>query len=141
MPSSELKPEYDVIVVGTRVAGATVAALLGDAGREVLLIDAAALTRPPAGSHGRSRGVVIAPGNHAYVLAEYQRRERHRFGLLGMKKPIPSSIRTSTMAAHAPGWSGERKGIERSIKVKVRRVNLSANLSGGMRSSTILSRA
>ena len=50
MPSSELKPEYDVIVVGTRVAGATVAALLGDAGREVLLIDAAALTRPPAGS-------------------------------------------------------------------------------------------
>jgi hypothetical protein len=34
-----VRAEYDVIVVGSRVAGATLAALLGDAGALVLLID------------------------------------------------------------------------------------------------------
>jgi menaquinone-9 beta-reductase len=36
-----LRAEYDVIVVGARVAGATVAALVGDAGYRVLLVDRA----------------------------------------------------------------------------------------------------
>lgn len=84
MLNSELKPEYDVNVVGAQVAGATVAALLGDAAREVLLVDASALPSPTLSTHffrgGGKVGVldrlrvldqVLAPGSpplvHEYV--------------------------------------------------------------------------
>ncbi|HYO49519.1 MAG TPA: NAD(P)/FAD-dependent oxidoreductase [Chloroflexia bacterium] len=42
---------YDVIVVGARVAGSTVAALMGDAGHKVLLIDRAAFPSPTLSTH------------------------------------------------------------------------------------------
>ncbi len=73
MLSSELKPEYDVVVVGARVAGATVAALLGDAGREVLLVDASALPSPTLSTHffrgGGMVGVLDRLGVLDQVLA------------------------------------------------------------------------
>lgn len=43
--------EVDVLVVGARVAGATLAALLGDAGHSVLLIDRAAFPSPTLSTH------------------------------------------------------------------------------------------
>lgn len=43
--------EYDVIVVGARVAGSTVAALMGDAGYRVLLIDRATFPSPTLSTH------------------------------------------------------------------------------------------
>lgn len=43
--------EYDAVVIGARVAGATVAALLGDAGRRVLLVDRATFPSPTLSTH------------------------------------------------------------------------------------------
>lgn len=45
------RDSYDVIVVGARVAGATVAALLGDAGYQVLLVDRDAFPSPTLSTH------------------------------------------------------------------------------------------
>ena len=42
---------YDAIVVGARIAGSTVAALLGDAGYKVLLIDRATFPSPTLSTH------------------------------------------------------------------------------------------
>lgn len=42
MAGNTLGSEYDVVIVGARVAGAIVAALLGEAGCSVLLVDRAA---------------------------------------------------------------------------------------------------
>ncbi len=46
-----MRAEYDVIVVGSRVAGATLAALLGDAGASVLLIDRAGFPSSTSSTH------------------------------------------------------------------------------------------
>lgn len=43
--------EYDVVVVGARIAGATVAALLGEAGRRVLLVDRARFPSATLSTH------------------------------------------------------------------------------------------
>ena len=43
--------EYDVVVIGARVAGATVATLLGDAGHRVLLTDRAKFPSPTLSTH------------------------------------------------------------------------------------------
>lgn len=43
--------EYDVIVVGARIAGSTVAALLGDAGYRVLLVDRATFPSSTVSTH------------------------------------------------------------------------------------------
>lgn len=45
------RDSYDLIVVGARVAGATVAALLGDAGYQVLLVDRDAFPSPTLSTH------------------------------------------------------------------------------------------
>ena len=49
--TSDATAAYDALVVGARVAGATVAALLGDAGRRVLLVDRAAFPSPTVSTH------------------------------------------------------------------------------------------
>jgi 2-polyprenyl-6-methoxyphenol hydroxylase-like FAD-dependent oxidoreductase len=46
-----VRAEYDVIVVGARIAGATLAALLGDAGASVLLIDRADFPSTTTSTH------------------------------------------------------------------------------------------
>ena len=46
-----IEPAYDVIVVGARIAGSTVAALLGDAGYSVLLVDRATIPSPTLSTH------------------------------------------------------------------------------------------
>jgi menaquinone-9 beta-reductase len=46
-----VRAEYDVVVVGSRVAGATLAALLGDAGVSVLLIDRAGFPSSTSSTH------------------------------------------------------------------------------------------
>ncbi len=43
--------EYDVIIVGARVAGSIVAALLGDAGYRVLLVDRATFPSATLSTH------------------------------------------------------------------------------------------
>ena len=40
-PGSEMSSDYDVIIVGARVAGSVLAALLGQRGHRVLLLDKA----------------------------------------------------------------------------------------------------
>jgi menaquinone-9 beta-reductase len=51
--------EYDVIVIGARVAGATLAAILGDAGYRVLLVDRANFPSPTLSTHFfRGNGMV-----------------------------------------------------------------------------------
>jgi flavin-dependent dehydrogenase len=49
--TSDATDAYDALVIGARVAGATVAALLGDAGRRVLLVDRAAFPSPTVSTH------------------------------------------------------------------------------------------
>jgi 2-polyprenyl-6-methoxyphenol hydroxylase-like FAD-dependent oxidoreductase len=44
---TELKAEYDIVIVGARPAGATLAARLGAAGHRVLLVDRARFPSPP----------------------------------------------------------------------------------------------
>ncbi len=56
-------PDYDAIVVGARVAGAVTAALLGDQGFHVLLVDAASFPSPTVSTHSfrggsKARGAV-----------------------------------------------------------------------------------
>jgi flavin-dependent dehydrogenase len=46
-----LDQTYDALVIGARVAGATVAALLGDAGYRVLLIDRASFPSSTLSTH------------------------------------------------------------------------------------------
>lgn len=43
--------EYDAVVVGARIAGSTVAALLGDAGHRVLLVDRVTFPSPTVSTH------------------------------------------------------------------------------------------
>ncbi len=43
--------EYDAVIVGARVAGSVLTALLGDAGRRVLLVDAASFPSPTISTH------------------------------------------------------------------------------------------
>lgn len=51
--------EYDAVVVGARVAGATVAAFLGDAGYRVLLVDRGSFPSPALSTHFfRGKGMV-----------------------------------------------------------------------------------
>jgi flavin-dependent dehydrogenase len=51
--------DYDVVIVGARVAGATLAALLGDAGVRVLLVDRATFPSPAISTHFiRGNGLV-----------------------------------------------------------------------------------
>jgi flavin-dependent dehydrogenase len=49
--TSDATDAYDALVIGARVAGATVAALLGDAGRRVQLVDRAAFPSPTVSTH------------------------------------------------------------------------------------------
>src|SRR5690242_5905580 len=53
--------EYDVLIVGARVAGATLAALLGDAGYRVLLVDRASFPSATLSTHyfKGERGVAV----------------------------------------------------------------------------------
>jgi len=53
--------QYDALIVGARVAGAPLAALLGDAGYRVLLIDRAAFPSPTLSTHyfRGARGVTV----------------------------------------------------------------------------------
>src|SRR5690349_1943633 len=44
-------PDYDVLIVGARVAGATLATLLGEAGQRVLLVDRATFPSPALSTH------------------------------------------------------------------------------------------
>ena len=46
-----MRNDYDVIVVGARIAGATLAAILGDAGASVLLVDQAEFPSPTCSTH------------------------------------------------------------------------------------------
>lgn len=52
---------YDALVVGARVAGGTLAAMLGDAGHRVLLVDRAAFPSPTLSTHffRGARGVTV----------------------------------------------------------------------------------
>ena len=43
--------DYDAVVVGARIAGATVATILGEAGRRVLLVDRSAFPSPTLSTH------------------------------------------------------------------------------------------
>lgn len=63
------RTECDVIVVGARVAGSTLTALLGERGQDVLLIDGASFPSPEVSTHFfRGGGMVRLPA---------------KFGLLG----------------------------------------------------------
>lgn len=54
-----MRSDYDVVVVGARIAGATLAALLGDAGVSVLLLDRAQFPSTTCSTHFfRGRGMV-----------------------------------------------------------------------------------
>lgn len=50
-PRMEIKPSYDIVIVGSRVAGSVLAALLGDAGLEVLLTDAQSFPSDTLSTH------------------------------------------------------------------------------------------
>jgi len=67
------RTEYDVLIVGARVAGATLAALLGAAGRRVLLVDRARFPSPTLSTHffrgGRAGRVLERLGVLDEVLA------------------------------------------------------------------------
>jgi len=67
------RTEYDVLIVGARVAGATLAALLGDAGRRVLLVDRARFPSSTLSTHffrgGRAGRVLERLGVLDEVLA------------------------------------------------------------------------
>jgi menaquinone-9 beta-reductase len=60
--------EYDVVVVGARIAGATLAALLGDAGIRVLLVDRAAFPSPTLSTHFFRGAGLVAVLDHLGVL-------------------------------------------------------------------------
>ena len=52
--------EYDVLIIGARVAGSTLAALLGDAGCRVLLVDSGSFPSPTLSTHFfRGAGLVL----------------------------------------------------------------------------------
>lgn len=61
---------YDALIVGARVAGATAAALLGDAGRRVLLVDRAAFPSPTLSTHYFRGGRAVAVLGRLGVLDE-----------------------------------------------------------------------
>ena len=61
---------YDVVVIGARVAGATLAALLGDAGRRVLLVERAAFSSPTLSTHFFRGGRAVAALQRLGVLGE-----------------------------------------------------------------------
>ena len=48
---THVQPTYDAVIVGARVSGATLAALLGDAGCRVLLVDRASFPSPTSSTH------------------------------------------------------------------------------------------
>src|SRR5262252_5577996 len=60
--------EVDVLIVGARVAGATLAALLGDAGWRVLLVDRATFPSPTLSTHFFRGGRAIAVLAHLGLL-------------------------------------------------------------------------
>jgi 2-polyprenyl-6-methoxyphenol hydroxylase-like FAD-dependent oxidoreductase len=62
--------QYDVIVVGARVAGATIAALMGDAGHKVLLVDRAAFPSPTLSTHFFRGGWMVSVLQRLGVLDE-----------------------------------------------------------------------
>lgn len=51
MPDENLDEEFDLVIVGARVAGATLAALVGDAGYRVLVVDRATFPSPTLSTH------------------------------------------------------------------------------------------
>lgn len=64
-----VRVEYDVIVVGSRVAGATLAALLGDAGASVLLIDRSGFPSSTPSTHFFRGAGMVAVLERLDVLA------------------------------------------------------------------------
>src|SRR5450755_78400 len=62
--------DYDAIVVGARVAGSTLAALLGDAGHRVLLIDRASFPSPTLSTHYFRGGRAVSVLKRLGVLDE-----------------------------------------------------------------------
>src|SRR5688572_25728985 len=91
--------QYDALVVGARVAGATVAALLGDAGRRVLLTDRATFPSPTVSTHffrgPRAVAVLERLGVLGHVLAlrppplvrEYVHREGEAAPVVRLSQP------------------------------------------------------
>jgi flavin-dependent dehydrogenase len=65
-----VRAEYDVIVVGSRVAGATLAALLGDAGASVLLIDRATFPSSTSSTHFFRGAGMVAVLDRLNVLTQ-----------------------------------------------------------------------
>ncbi len=65
-----LDRDYDVIVVGARIAGATVAALLGDAGHRVLLADRGSFPSPTLSTHFFRGAGLVAVLDRLGVLAQ-----------------------------------------------------------------------
>ncbi len=63
-----IAPEYDVIVVGARIGGSTVAALLGDAGYRVLLVDRATFPSPTLSTHFFRGGLALSVFKRLGVL-------------------------------------------------------------------------
>jgi menaquinone-9 beta-reductase len=62
--------DYDAIVVGARVAGSTFAALLGDAGHRVLLVDRATFPSPTLSTHYFRGGRAVSVLKRLGVLDE-----------------------------------------------------------------------
>jgi hypothetical protein len=58
----------DVVVVGARVAGSTVAALLGDSGAQVLLVDRASFPSPTLSTHFFRGGQAVSVFDRLGVL-------------------------------------------------------------------------
>src|SRR5919109_4386214 len=71
--SNSSGPDYDVLIVGARLAGSALAALLGDAGYEGLLVDRASFPSPTLSTHffrgGRAGAVLQRLGVLEEVLA------------------------------------------------------------------------
>lgn len=63
-----LKQEYDVIVAGARIAGSTLAAILGDAGYRVLLVDRATFPTSTLSTHFFRGGGLLSVLNRLNVL-------------------------------------------------------------------------
>jgi 2-polyprenyl-6-methoxyphenol hydroxylase-like FAD-dependent oxidoreductase len=78
---TQLKPTYDVIVIGARCAGASTALLLARAGRRVLLVERAA-----EGSDTMSTHALMRPAVH----------QLQRWGLLDRVRAVSPAVRTTT---------------------------------------------
>ena len=65
-----VRDRYDVVIVGARIAGATLAALLGDAGLSVLLLDRAALPSTTCSTHFFRGAAMVAVLDRLEVLTE-----------------------------------------------------------------------